>query len=172
VKHSLYILVMFFSLSAAAADSESFLTGELSPVKTYRAPQLNLPRPMSDENVSIHYAGKLTLLHFWASWCIACQKEFPQLEDLHRAFADRGMQIVAVAADSHENSLRYQQDHNLSLTVLVDQYGKALKDFKVRGLPATRLIDSEGNLRYQALGRVDWEQENIRSLLSNLIGDP
>jgi thiol-disulfide isomerase/thioredoxin len=159
---------MVFSLSAQAADSEVFLSAELIEVEPLQAPTIKLSPLMSETEVSIDYQNKVTLVHFWATWCIACRKEFPQLEKLQQDFKGGDLQIIAIAADSHDATHQYKLEHNLLLPVLIDQYGKALKDFHVKGLPASFLIDANGRIRYQATGRVNWEKYKVREVLAKM----
>ena len=160
---------MVFSLSVHAADSEIFSNAELKALKPVTAPAVRFPPPKSETTIAVDYQDKITLVHFWATWCVACRKEFPQLKNLQRDYAGRNLQIIAIAADSHDATYQYKLDHNLSMPVLVDQYGKALKEFRVKALPSSFLIDSHGQLRYQATGRVDWSHAVVKDILTSLM---
>jgi thiol-disulfide isomerase/thioredoxin len=43
--------------------------------------------------------GRVLLVDFWASWCAPCQASFPDLADIHRDYAARGVTLVAVSVD-------------------------------------------------------------------------
>src|SRR5262245_54043462 len=43
------------------------------------------------------YRGKLVFLNFWASWCLPCDKEMPDLELMHKTLKDRKFQMLAVS---------------------------------------------------------------------------
>jgi len=159
---------MVFSLSVHGADDEVFLSAKLLEVNSIKAPEIKLSPLKSDKKISIDYQRKMTLVHFWATWCIACRKEFPQLEQLQQDLGNEDLQIITIAADSHAATYQYKLDHHLSLPILVDQYGKALKDFKVKGLPASFLVDGNGHIRYQAIGMVEWENKQIRNIIKRM----
>jgi thiol-disulfide isomerase/thioredoxin len=45
-------------------------------------------------------AGRAVLLNFWATWCVPCVEELPDLAKLSREFADRGVDFVGVSLDA------------------------------------------------------------------------
>jgi hypothetical protein len=46
------------------------------------------------------YRGKIVVLNFWATWCIPCRKEMPDLAAIQNEYAALGVQVVAAAADT------------------------------------------------------------------------
>ena len=51
--------------------------------------------------IAAHY-GKVVLANFWATWCVPCRKEMPQLVQLSRKLAARGFDLVIISADDQE----------------------------------------------------------------------
>lgn len=43
--------------------------------------------------------GRVVLVNFWATWCIPCREELPDLSRLQRKYASRGFQILGVSTD-------------------------------------------------------------------------
>ncbi len=43
--------------------------------------------------------GKVVVVNFWATWCVPCREEFPDLVRLERAYRDRGVAVVGVSID-------------------------------------------------------------------------
>ena len=70
---------------AAAADAPR-LTGELD------AP--GLAAAIAKEK------GRVVLVNFWATWCVPCREEFPDLVRLEQKYRDRGVSILGVSIDS------------------------------------------------------------------------
>ena len=43
--------------------------------------------------------GKVVLVNFWATWCVPCREEFPDLSRLQRAYAGKGLRVIGVSTD-------------------------------------------------------------------------
>jgi thiol-disulfide isomerase/thioredoxin len=48
--------------------------------------------------------GKVVLVNFWATWCLPCREELPQLAALHRNLASRGLKLIVVSVDEKEDA--------------------------------------------------------------------
>jgi thiol-disulfide isomerase/thioredoxin len=44
--------------------------------------------------------GRVVLVNFWATWCVPCREEFPDLVRLEQKYRDRGLTVVGVSIDS------------------------------------------------------------------------
>ncbi|WP_374090042.1 TlpA family protein disulfide reductase [Methylomicrobium lacus] len=101
--------------------------------------------------------GKVVLIRFWAIDCGFCEKEkLFTLERFYQKYKDRSFLPVAVNVGPVEkNDARFEQFRQLTYPLLVDQYGAAAKQFGVKFLPATLVIDEEGVLR----GKISGEAE-------------
>jgi thiol-disulfide isomerase/thioredoxin len=47
--------------------------------------------------------GKVVLVNFWATWCVPCREEFPDLVKLEKAYRDRGLHVIGVSTDLHKD---------------------------------------------------------------------
>lgn len=47
--------------------------------------------------------GKVTLVDFWATWCVPCRKEMPELAKLEAKWKAKGLSLVTISADEVEN---------------------------------------------------------------------
>ena len=87
---------------------------------------------------------KYLLIDFWASWCNPCRKEIPNLKKLYAQYSEKGFEIVSISIDKKkeewEKALKEEQ---LAWPNFLDETGVASL-YKVRLVPTTYLIDSEG----------------------------
>jgi len=83
-------------------------------------------------------------VNFWVTWCAPCREELPSLERLRDALRGRPFEVLAVnVAEGESRVKRFLADVPLRLPVLLDRNGEAQRAWRVRGLPATFLLDPE-----------------------------
>lgn len=59
----------------------------------------NLPDLDGNTHSLAEFDGKLLLVNFWASWCGPCREEMPLLDRTRTRHADRGFEVVGIAAE-------------------------------------------------------------------------
>lgn len=106
--------------------------------------------------------GKVILLEFWASWCLPCRKENPELVKTYDRFKKSGFEIFAVSLDENkENWINAIKKDNLNWKHVSDLKGRnnlAALIYNVNGIPDNILIDKNGiivsrNLRGEKLNK-------------------
>ncbi|WP_370034179.1 DsbE family thiol:disulfide interchange protein [Qipengyuania mesophila] len=108
--------------------------------------------------------GKPRLLNIWASWCLPCIAEAPQLESLKRQGAD----IVGIAIrDRPADVARFlAQNGNPYARIGRDDLSEVQLGIGSSGVPETFVIDGKGVIRYQHIG--DIRAEDVPMLLEKL----
>jgi thiol-disulfide isomerase/thioredoxin len=72
---------------------------------TVAAPAVEAPRLAGevDANDLAHAIagdrGHVVLVNFWATWCVPCREEFPDLVRLEKAYRERGVKVIGVSID-------------------------------------------------------------------------
>ena len=114
--------------------------------------------------------GTYTIIDFWASWCRPCRMENPNVVRVYNKYHDKGLNIISVSLDKKGQKDRWIkaiEDDNMDwyhVSNLEFWQDPIARQYNVRSIPATFLLDSEGkiidkNLRGQAL------EDKIASLL-------
>ncbi len=125
----------------------SALIGQMAP-KTELPPLEGMSLPGLN---SADFAGKVTLVNVWASWCAPCREEHPVLLELSKdqRFAIAGLNYK----DKPENARRFLGDlGNPFKAVGVDQNGRTAIDWGVYGVPETFLIGKDGKVAFKHVG--------------------
>ena len=100
--------------------------------------------------------GKVTLLHFWASWCPTCRGEMQNLDVIGNEYRDRGAFPCSIGVgEQREAALSYIGNMNITYPILLDPHAETKRAFGVNGIPTYYILDREGIIRHKILGKVD-----------------
>jgi thiol-disulfide isomerase/thioredoxin len=118
------------------------------------------------------FKGKVVYVDFWASWCTPCARSFPFMNDLDREFHDRGLIVLAINLDEKlEDAQAFLAKHPASFALAADPSGQCPRDFGVRGMPSSYLVDRQGMIRHVHLGFRAGEAEKLRALVEQLLAE-
>jgi len=110
------------------------------------------------------------ILNFWATWCVPCQREMPSLEKLTNKHPE--IKVYAINTEK-PNKLKirdfFRSINVASLDTYYDPDFKLIKQFKMRGLPTSILIDKDGNEFGRVIGEVDFVSEEFINLIKEYI---
>ncbi len=100
--------------------------------------------------------GKVTVVNFWASWCLACRDEHVPLSETAREYAGRPAQFVGVLYNDRPSAgLRWIADMGgQSYPSVVDDGSRTAIDFGLYGVPETFIIDPNGRIAYKHIGPI------------------
>ncbi|MCL6532457.1 MAG: HEAT repeat domain-containing protein [Armatimonadetes bacterium] len=142
-------------LAKAQAEFPAITPRPVHPSQTQPAPDLTL-RTLEGARISLRRPEKPLLLHFWGTWCGACQQELPHLTAFHRKYGNQ-VQVVGVAFDEPAGARGLQQ----FCAARGVRYPQVLGDapireaFDIHGVPQSVLIDTQGRIRFWWVGARD-----------------
>jgi len=148
------------------------LTHKLTPIRTPSvAPDL-IFHNMDEEKVDLKdYRGKVVVVNFWATWCPPCRREMGSMERLYQATRDSNVEILAVNIGEDLDtvfSFLGTVEPSPTFPLLFDTDAVSMKQWKVKGLPTTYIVDSEGRLAYRAIGGREFDHPAIRKAITAL----
>lgn len=83
-----------FELSARkSAKVECLGEGELS------APVFSLPDMNGQKVDLVSFQGRVIVIEFWATWCAPCREEIPVLNQIYKAYKEKGLVVIGISLD-------------------------------------------------------------------------
>ena len=99
------------------------------------------------------FAGTVTLMNVWASWCIPCHDEAPLLV---RLAEDKRIRVVGInQKDQADNARRFLGRYgNPFVANGIDRNGRAAIEWGVYGVPETFVVGRDGRIAYKLIGPI------------------
>jgi thiol-disulfide isomerase/thioredoxin len=125
------------------------------------------------------FAGKTLLVNFWASWCIPCRAEMPELDAIAAAYNGEEFLVLPINLDIGEGGQAKARAFLAEggfqhLPLYADATFKVFDRLKTEavaiGLPATLLLDAKGCELGVLQGPASWASEDGRNVVEALIG--
>ncbi len=97
--------------------------------------------------------GKIIVLNFWASWCVPCATEAPELEAIQQAYADRDVVVLGVDyADTETEALAFLEKYEITYINGPDLGTRISQAYRIKGVPETYVIAPDGTLAETIIG--------------------
>ncbi len=122
-------------------------------------------------SLSERYAGHVTILNIWATWCVPCRTEMPDMQAVYHDLAPRGLRIAAVSIDegSSDPVIEFAEELGLEFDILHDPSARIQQAFQTTGVPESFLLDKNGVIRRRIIGREDWNSQVNRDRIKRLL---
>jgi thiol-disulfide isomerase/thioredoxin len=108
-------------------------------------------------------AGRILFLNVWATWCVACVEEFPDIVKLSRSYDPNRLEVVAISTDYPDEVdskiVPFLRKQNVPFKVYVakfddqEKFINALDTAWSGALPATFIYDTQGHQRFKLVGQ-------------------
>ena len=128
---------------------------------------------LSGVEQSLHsLKGRIVVLNFWATYCIPCRKEMPDLAVIQNEFAPLGVQVIGVSTDEladRSKVLQFVRETKVNFPIWIGGTVEHMMRFGLgAALPGTVVIDREGKIVKIISGVVDQAmlRKEIESLLA------
>lgn len=106
------------------------------------------------------YEGRPVFLNFWRTDCPPCVRELPAFQTFVREQGERGAAVLAINQGEDAETIReFLAEIGISdITVLLDKDYTLERDYPVRALPTTYVVDGDGMVQYQKLGEMKLDE--------------
>lgn len=96
--------------------------------------------------------GESVIINFWATWCVPCQTEMPELQELHE---NTGVRILGVNIGEEQEVISAWVEHfGLTFDIVLDPDELIYNSYRVRGQPSTFVIAPNGIITHIFYGAV------------------
>ena len=145
----------------------------LMPYPTVKqAADFNLQDMQGTTHKLADYRGKVLVVNFWASWCSPCVKEMPSLQRAWEQLKLDAIQVLAVNAGENRKEIDgFTKSYPVSFPLLLDPDMALTTAWSVKGLPTTYIIDPGGQIIFQKLGDLEWDNPVVLQQLRALQND-
>lgn len=133
------------------------------------APEATLPKLDEGGSGSLaDYRGRWVLVNFWASWCIPCRDEAPELVKFQREHGGQNFTVVGIdTQDISDDGTKFAKEYGIDYPLLHDGNGDYGHAFGTTGVPENYLLEPSGRLAWDVAGPVDAKilEEHVAPLL-------
>lgn len=127
----------------------------VGPQVDHEAPNFKL-KDIAGKDVELkQFRGRPVLLNFWATWCVPCREEMPELETAYRQGKGTGLVVLAVSLDdprAFKDIPEFLKEGDprvgsYTFPVVLDEKQEVSKAYKLLGVPQSYFIDPAGVIR-------------------------
>jgi cytochrome c biogenesis protein CcmG, thiol:disulfide interchange protein DsbE len=128
--------------------------------------QIALGEPVPDRELPVlggpgaasiaDYRGRWVLVNLWASWCVPCRQEAPDLDHFAQRYRKRGVSVLGInVQDNSDDALAFLRDYSVAYEQLRSVGDERSAAFGSTGVPENFLVDPRGRLAFIWRGPVD-----------------
>lgn len=132
---------------------------------------LTLKDPFGTEQSLSALKGRIVVLNFWATYCVPCRKEMPDLAAIQNEYAALGVQVVGASADAAEDRAKvfqFVKETKINFPVWTGATTADMMRFGLgAALPGTVIIDRDGRITKVISGIVN--QADLKKQIDSML---
>ncbi|MBR9991165.1 MAG: redoxin domain-containing protein [Gemmatimonadetes bacterium] len=118
------------------------------------------------------HRGDVVVVNFWASWCLGCRDEHPDLSQTATRYEERGVKFYGVIYNDTEGNARswIRDMGGQAYPSLVDTRSRTAIDYGLYAVPETVIIDQLGRVAHKQIGPITARQ--LSDIIDPLLANP
>ncbi len=172
MKRTFLSLAIIASVTILNAQTEKSAAEKILGEKTLPGITLNDVNGKQVNVADYAKSGKITVLSFWATWCVPCKKELTNMNDVYAEWQKKyNVQIVAVSIDDSRSTAKvkpYIDGQRWNYEVLLDVNQDLKRQLNIQSVPFTLVVDQNGKIVYSHSGYVDGDEYVLEEELQKL----
>jgi len=173
-------------LTVQRGGSEMVLTALLAPLpdgdEMLRLDKVGAPAPSWNGIAAVsgplpsglgELKGRVVVLDFWATWCMACRMSAPKLAAWQAKFGAQGLSVIGITDDPVPEASQAANSFGMRYAAIgTDESSMTQRAFGVRALPTVFVIDKRGVIRDVSVGFDPHKEAEMEALLTRLLAEP
>jgi len=112
------------------------------------------------------FKGDIILVNSWATWCPPCRAEMPSLENLYKDYGNR-ISMILVSNEETAVVKEFVDKKGYTFPVYISAGGYP-QAFSSKSIPATFILNRDGQVVYQRNGAFDWNSKKVKKFIDKL----
>ena len=169
------LLWLMLALPMGAEASEDLLGASFSPVAgNPDALDFALEDRFGEVRRLSQHRGQVVVVNFWATWCGPCLAELPTMQALWERLSDGPFEFLAINVGEESSTIdRFLNgfDPPLGFRILMDPKMRVVREWQVRGIPTTYVVDRQGRLTEFAEGGINFTDDSVVGKIRRLMDE-
>ena len=164
------MLLPLFACGSMNSGGASSAADERHPLLGAPAPAFELASADGKRKVSLEqFAGKVTVVDFWATWCAPCHESFPAYQRISQKYAGK-VAVIGISVDEDASGIgKFVQETGAKFAIAWDDGQITSKSYQPPTMPTSYVIDKAGIVRFVHSGFHSGEEQQLEAELDSLL---
>ncbi len=181
----LFFIFLFFLFTPYSLETRAKLTQGLTYLKGFiTSPEVNkinnrktldnyntvLSGINNANNTNLNdLKGNVVLINHWATWCPPCRAEMPSLNKLYKDYSEK-VTFLFLTTDTKQVVEKYYKENDFDFPTY-NLNSQLPEQINTRSIPATFILDKNGNVALEEFGPADWNNKKVRETIDGLLAE-
>ncbi|NLP58759.1 TlpA disulfide reductase family protein [Lutibacter sp. B1] len=126
---------------------------------------------LNTESINFNeFENNVVFVNFWATWCPPCRAELPMIQEFYNDYKDK-VKFVFVTTENWNTVENFFTEKGYNFPVYNSQSLPPQNFTETNSIPASYLMDKNGNILIKKVGAANWNSNRVKNLLDKLISE-